>query len=137
MRRRHCQLPAYAMLKLYYSLVYSHLLTWGRSGRTNVAKIGCAPRRAQTITSLLTFHSIYDFFALLKAFNANTCNFHQYFKNKLSSHESSHLHNTRYRKHCNFNTPHFNHSKTQKCYLYQLIPVWNSLPSSLKIAVRS
>ena len=32
----------------------------------------------------------------------------------------------------NFNTPLFNHSKTQKCYLYQVIPIWNSLPSSLK-----
>ena len=26
----------------------------------------------------------------------------------------------------------FNHSKTQKCYLYQVIPIWNSLPNSLK-----
>ena len=32
----------------------------------------------------------------------------------------------------NFNTPLFNHSKTQKCYLYQVIPIWNSLPNSLK-----
>ena len=38
MRRLHCQLPANEMVKLYYSLVYSHLtydvLSWGRSGRT-------------------------------------------------------------------------------------------------------
>ena len=37
MRRLHCQLPADAMVKLYYYLVYSHLtyalLAWGRSGR--------------------------------------------------------------------------------------------------------
>ena len=32
----------------------------------------------------------------------------------------------------NFNTPLFSHSKTQKCYLYQVIPIWNSLPNSLK-----
>ena len=35
MRRLHCQLPANVMVKLYYSLVYSHLtyvlLAWGRS----------------------------------------------------------------------------------------------------------
>ena len=34
MRRLHCELPANVMVKLYYSLVYSHLtyalLTWGR-----------------------------------------------------------------------------------------------------------
>ena len=43
MRRLHCQLPADVMVKLYYSLVYSHLtyalLAWGSSGRTNAAKI--------------------------------------------------------------------------------------------------
>ena len=43
MRRLHYQLPADVMVKLYYSLVYSHLtyalLAWGRSGRTNAAKI--------------------------------------------------------------------------------------------------
>ena len=37
MRRHHCQLPANVMVKLYYSLVYSHLtyalLACGRSGR--------------------------------------------------------------------------------------------------------
>ena len=39
MWRLHYQLPADVMVKLYYSLVYSHLtyalLAWGRSGRTN------------------------------------------------------------------------------------------------------
>ena len=43
MRRLHCQLPANIMVKLYYSLVYSHLtyalLAWGRSGNTNAAKV--------------------------------------------------------------------------------------------------
>ena len=41
MRRLHCQLPADVMVKLYYSLVYSHLtyalLAWGRLGHTNAA----------------------------------------------------------------------------------------------------
>ena len=50
MRRLHCQLPADVMVKLYYSLVYSHLtyalLAWGRSGRSNAAKIECSHRRA-------------------------------------------------------------------------------------------
>ena len=49
MRRLHCQLPANVMVKMYYSLLYSHLtyalLAWGRSGRTNAAKIECAHRR--------------------------------------------------------------------------------------------
>ena len=43
-------MPANVMVKLDYSLVYSHLtygeLVWGRSGFTNAAKIECAHRRA-------------------------------------------------------------------------------------------
>ena len=141
MRRLFCQLPADVMLKLYYSLVYSHLtyviLAWGRSGRTNAARIECAHKRATKLLTdnnqqLLTFHSIYDYFALLKTFNTNTLNTHQYFKDKLSSHQPFHMHNTRHRINRNFNTPLFNHSKTQKCFLYQVIPIWNNLPSSLK-----
>ena len=81
MRRLHCKLPADVMVKLYYSLMYSHLTyalqTWGRSGHTNASKIECADRRARKLLTdynhrILTFHSIYDYFALLKAFNTNT-----------------------------------------------------------------
>ena len=126
MMRLHCQLPADGMVKLYYSFVYSHLtyavLAWGRSGRTNVAEIECAYRRACKLLTdykhrILTFHSIYDYFAVLKGFNTNTLNYRQYFKDKLSSHQPSHMHNTRHSTNSNFNTPLFNHSKTQKCYL--------------------
>ena len=128
------------MVKLYYCLVYSHLtyalLAWGRSGRTNAAKIECAHRRARKLLSdynhrILTFHSIYYYFALLKAFNTNTLNYSQYFKDKLSSHQPSHMHNTRHRTNSNFIIPRFNHSKTQKCYLDQVIPIWSSLPNLL------
>ena len=141
MRRLHCQLPANVMIKLYYSLVYSHLtcalLAWGRSGSTNAAKIECAHRRPCKLLTdynqkIPTLHSIYDYFSLLKAFNTNTLHFHQYFKGKLSSHQPSHIHNTRRITNSNFNTPLFYHSKTQKCYLYQVIPIWNSLPKLLK-----
>ena len=54
---------------------------------TNAAKIEYAHRKARKILTdynhrILTFHSIYDYFALFKAFNTNTLNFHQYFKDK-------------------------------------------------------
>ena len=73
MRRLLCQLPADVMVKLHYSLVYSHLtyalLAWGSSGRTNAAKIECAHRRARKLLTdynhrILTFHSICDYFDL-------------------------------------------------------------------------
>ena len=54
---------------------------------------------------ILTFHSIYDYFALLKAFNTNTINFHQYFKDILSFHQLSHVHNAGHRSKSNFYTP--------------------------------
>ena len=82
MRRLHCQLPANVMVKLYYSLVYSNLtyalLAWGS---TYAAKIECAHRRACKLLKdynqkIPTFHSIYDYFPLFKAFNTNTLNFH-------------------------------------------------------------
>ena len=61
MRRLHCQLPANVMVKLYYSLVYSHLtyalLAWGRSGRTNAAEIECAHSRT---CKLLTEYNTKD-----------------------------------------------------------------------------
>ena len=112
------QLPAGIMLKFYYSLVFSHLtyalLAWGRSGHTNAAKIGCAHRRAFKLLPdynhwILTFHLIYDYFDLLKAFNTNIVNFHQYFKDKLSSHQPSLMHKTGHRTNCNFNTQFFHY----------------------------
>ena len=141
MRRLHYQLPADVMVKLYYYLVYSYLtyalLAWGRSGRSNAAEIECSHRRACKLLTdynhrILTFHSIYKYFTVLKAFNKYTLNFHQYFKDKLSSHQPSHMYNTRHRTNSNFNTPLFNNSKNSKMLSVQVIPIWNSLPSSLK-----
>ena len=92
MRRLHCQLPAEVIVKLYYSLVYSHLthalLAWGRSGLTNAVKIECAHRRACKLLTdynhrILTFYSIYDYFALLKAFNTNTLNLSLIFQRQI------------------------------------------------------
>ena len=59
---------------------------------------------------ILTFYSIYDYFVLLKVFNTNTLNFHQSFKDKLYSHQPSHMHYTRHSSNSNFNIPLFNHS---------------------------
>ena len=80
---------------MYSHLTYA-LLAWGRSGRSNAAKIECAHKKARRLLTnynhmIHTFHSIYDYFALLKAFNTNSLNFHQHFKDKFSSHQPSHI----------------------------------------------
>ena len=106
MRRFHRLLPANVMVKLYYFLVHSHmtyaLLAWGKSGRTSAAKIDSVHGRVYKLLAdynqkILTFHSIYVYFASLKAFKTNTLNFYQYFKDKLSSHKQSHMHKARLR----------------------------------------
>ena len=118
---------------LFFSVFPSDLCFtgMGKSGSTSAAKIEFAHWRAYELLTdynqkILTFHSIYDYFVLLKVFNTNTRNFHIYFKDKLSSHQPSHMHNTRHRTNSSFNTPLFN--KNQKMLLYQIIPIWNSLP---------
>ena len=131
---------ANVMVKLCYSLVYSHL-TYALLAVGKIETYYCyAHRRAcEVITDynqkIPIFHSIYDYFALLKAFNTNTGNFHQYFEDKLSSHQPSHMHDTRYRTNRNFNNPLFNHSKTQKCYLYRIIQILNSMCQHSQIAL--
>ena len=64
----------------------------------NAAKIECAHRRARKLLTdynhrILTFHSIYDYFALymITLNTLNSLNYHQYFKDKLSSHQPSHI----------------------------------------------
>ena len=89
-------------------------MAWGRSGGTNAAKIECAHRRARKLLTeynhkFLTFQAIYDYFALLNSFNTNAQNCNQYFKDKLFSHQPSHMHNTRHRTNRNFDAPLFNH----------------------------
>ena len=55
------RLPADVMVKLYYCLMYSHLtdalLAWGRSGRTNAAKIECAHRRDTNYSQIIAIGS--------------------------------------------------------------------------------
>ena len=80
----------------------------------SVLSCECAHRRARNYShadynqKILTFHSIYVYFALLNAFNTTSHNFHQYFRDNLSSHQPSHMHNTRHRTNSNFNIPLFN-----------------------------
>ena len=81
---------------------------------------------------ILTFHSIYDYFALLKAFNTNTLNYLSSISQRQIIFSSTISYAQHHRTNDNFDTPLFIHSTTQKCYLYQVIPIWNSLPNSLK-----
>ena len=116
MRRLHCQLSADVMVKLQYAILWC-IPIWLMHYWLGEDRDVLLLLRLSVLTGehanyspiynhmILTFHSIYDNFTLLKAFNTNTLNFHQYFKDKLlSSLQPSHMHNTRHRTNSNFNT---------------------------------
>ena len=141
MRRLLCQLPADVMHVLLFFCIFPCNFCYTamarvRSWRPNAAKIDCAHRRASKLLinynqKMLSFYSIFDYFTLLKAFNTNTLHFHQYFKNKLSSHQPFNMH-TRHRINSNLIFSLLNHPKTQKCFSTVLFKIRNSQPSSLE-----
>ena len=61
-RRLHCQLPANVMVKLYHSLMYSHLtyalLAWGRSGRTNAGRLSVLTGENANYSHIFTKRSL-------------------------------------------------------------------------------
>ena len=69
----------------------------------------------------LPFHSIYDYLALLKAFNIKPLFFINDLIDKLSSHQPSHMHNI-----------HYLIIQKLKNFICTYSHIWNSLPSSLK-----
>ena len=125
--------PLYSLPPFLLYIHYNNEIVMGSySCSTHCALLYYTIRKLKFYRNYWLIHSIYDYFALLKAFNTNTRNFHQYFKDKLSSHQQSHMHNTRHGTNSNLNTSLFNHSKSAKCYLCQVILIWNSLPKLLK-----
>ena len=130
------------MVKLYYSLVYSHLtcmLYWHGEDREVLMRL-----RLSVLTESMQINYAQIIIKRYSLFTQFMIALHSkqiplIFINisKLSSHQPSHMHNTRHRTNSNFNTPMFTHSKTQKRYLYQVIPILTSLQISLKIALPS
>ena len=62
MRRLHCQLPANEMVKLYYSLVYSHLtyalLAWGRSDVLMMLRVSVLTGELANYSKIITKRSL-------------------------------------------------------------------------------
>ena len=87
---------------------------------------------------ILTFHSIYDYFALLKAFNTNTLNFHQYIsktnyvliKNLICTAPNT-------EKIVIFLLHHLIIQELKKFYLHLAIPIWTAYQIRLKISLPS
>ena len=117
MRRLHCQLPADIMRSTIMLLRLS-VLTGELANYSQNITIG---------SSLFT-----QFMITLLYYRLSTQIPLIFINISKTNYNLTNNHNTRHRTNSNFNTPLFNHSKTQKCYLYQVIPIWNSLPNSLK-----
>ena len=134
---RLAHIPTFLHTVLFFGVFPSDLCStgMGRSGRTKAAKIECAHRRACKLLTDPHFSLNLWLLCFIKGFQMKIPIikwrvFWWEHKDKLCSHQPSHMHSTRHRTNSNFNTPLFNHSKTQKCYLHQVIPIWNSLPNS-------
>ena len=142
MRRLICQLPADVVHMLLFFCIFScnlcyTAMAWGRSWRPNVAirLIVLTGERANYLSIIAkrcpVFTHFFYYFTLLKAFNTNALHFHQYFKNKLSSHQPFDMH-TRHRINSNLKFSLLNHPKTQKCFCTMLFKICNSKPSPLE-----
>ena len=61
MRRLYCQSPSNVMIKLYYSLVYSHLtyalLAWGSSVRTSALRLSVLTGEHANYSQIITERS--------------------------------------------------------------------------------
>ena len=115
-----CQLPADVML--FFGVFPSNLFftSMGKIGMNWCCKDGVCSQEIKQITHRLQpkySHFPFNLWLLClinKTFNTDILNFHQYFNDKLSSHQPSHMHTTRHKINSNMLTPLFNRPRTEK-----------------------
>ena len=145
--RLHCQLFENVIVKLYYSLVYSHLtyalLAWGISGSTNAAKrLGMHTGEHVDWSQIVTEgYSLFTQFVItLLCWGLSThvplvvikC-----FRDKLSSHQPSHEHNTRHGTGRNLDTPLLIIQEPKSSSCAKLFPCGTAYQNFLKVALKS
>ena len=148
-RRVSFCVPDHVLLSLYFSLVYSHMtyciLVWGNSSAGNVDRIVRLQKRffkllsyrghidPQISFSLLSFKSLFKYFALLKFFQIFRMNRHVYLSDLISNFIPSHDYETRFSINDNVLLPSFRLSSTRRNFLLTSINLWNTLPPYLKL----
>ena len=145
--RRVCHLlPDDVILKLYYSMIYTHMiygiLAWGKSGEGNLNRIRVSQRRALKLfhpgseakNKLTKFDLVYVYFAGVKMYNIMVLDNHPYFRNKFLELLPKHSYETRHAESNKLYYPKkIKLEKMKTGFLCQAIPVWNNIPDEIML----
>jgi hypothetical protein len=136
----------YILKKLYFSLVYPHLLygvvVWGGSCRTGLAKLQrlqdksvrlwCVGPLNYHANKLLTVNDIYVLSVLNKFYQYYCLGESSFFFNKILVDQINHEHATRFKTNNNLNFPRVNTYSFKSCFYYRGITEWNKLPNEIR-----
>ena len=147
-RRINNQLTNSVLLKLYYSLIYSHMtygiLAWGNSSNFNVNRISRIQARFFKILTvrgctdpivvykLLPFSKVYEYSILIKLYKCFMQNNHNYFNAAISNLLPDHSYSTRFSVTAKLLIPNHRLTSTHRSFIISAIYVWNSIPDNLK-----
>ena len=143
--------PSDVLLKVYYSLVYSHLTygicLWGNSSKTAICKLDnihtrCVKHVAHNVNlecndifkamGLLSTANIFMYFTLLKFFEYRTTNCSDYFEEKLDDLKVIHNYNTRFSSNDCINLPVVSKSKCLSSFIFNSVKFWNKIPPDIR-----
>lgn len=148
MYRVHNLLPINVMLKLYFSLFYSHLvygiLAYGKSSVGNINRLQSLQNRAVSLlpsgndqspfkfNNLLTFDEIYQLFSLSKFYKCYKSNDHEHFFTSIQNLRPIHSYPTRFSSRDQLYFPNYSRSRCKTSFIYHAVTFWNSLPASIR-----
>jgi hypothetical protein len=140
-------LPAQVLLKLYYSLFYSHMVygitSYGKSSIGNVNRVKSLQNRAVALlpsnndspyrfNKLFNFDETYQFFSLLKFFRCIKSNNDEHFFTKIRDLLPIHNYQTRFSVNEKFYLPALFKSRCKSSFIYHAVHFWNSLPLNVR-----
>lgn len=151
MRRLSGVVPSHVLKKIYLALVYPYLVyaveSWGSSSKTMLGKLGKIQNRCVKLINvqstdsftdiyktlrLLPFPLVYNFFTLIKFFKYFIVKSDQYFFNRISSVQTVHNLDTRFKSLLLLTGPRFTKSLSFNSFFYQSINLWNRLPLNIR-----
>lgn len=149
LRRLSQTIPPSVLLKLYYSIFYSHLtyalIVWGNCSVGISNRISSLQRQAVRLLkaeyeididvfakySLMKFPEILKYFSVVKLYNVLNGN-HQYFLHRINSSQVSHSYTTRQKDSQLLSNVYCRTSCSQQNFLYNSIRYWNDLPLHIR-----
>lgn len=146
MRKLSAFLPVHVLEKLYFSLIYPHLVycvvVWGSSCRTGLARLHRLQNRTLRLLcrapdqssemckhrKFLSISQIYQYFVAIKCYQYYILGNSNYFLVKYVDLHVNHSHATRSQACSLLVNPFVPNSKFTSSFFYQSIKIWNNLP---------